>query len=76
MISTLIHLLGKEFCLNDLVRLHYFLGIEVVSNKDGFFVNNTKYAIDLLERDNMTNCKPISTLYNPIIIYTKQLIIL
>lgn len=59
MISSLIHLLQKEFSFNDLGKLHYFLEIEVV--KDGLFFNQIKYAIGLLDREYVINCKPTST---------------
>lgn len=61
MISCLIHLLGKKLSLNGLGNLYYFLGIEVISRNDGLVLNQTKCAVDLLDRECMTNCKPIST---------------
>ena len=48
MVQTLITRLSKEFSMKDLVDLHYFLGVEVQANEKGLFLNQTKYALDLL----------------------------
>lgn len=40
-----------------------FLGIEVIHYKDGLFLTQSRYALDLLERASITNCKPISALF-------------
>jgi hypothetical protein len=39
--------------------LHYFLGIEV--RKYGLVLSQDKYAQDLLQRANMSSCKPVPT---------------
>lgn len=65
MISCLIHLLGKEFSLNDLESLHYFLGTKVLSRSDGLFLNQTKHALYLIDQEYMTNCKPVLTPLQP-----------
>jgi len=41
--------------------VHYFLGIQVQRNDDGFFLLQQQYAIDLLERAGMTECRPCDT---------------
>lgn len=51
--------LKKDFALKDLGDLHYFLGIEKVS--DGILLTQEKYASDLLKRAGMIACKPVST---------------
>lgn len=61
MLHSLIDWLAKEFSMEDLGDLHYFLGIEVVRNIKGFFLSQAKYALDLLTRADMVDCKPIST---------------
>ncbi|WMV13496.1 hypothetical protein MTR67_006881 [Solanum verrucosum] len=43
----------------DLDRLRYFLGIEVSQSKTGFVISQRKYAVDILEKTGMTNCRPI-----------------
>ena len=54
----------KKFEMSDLGLLHYLLGLEVNQNSDGIFISERKYAIDLLNRFNMLNCKPEPTLMN------------
>ncbi|XP_057975373.1 uncharacterized mitochondrial protein AtMg00810-like [Malania oleifera] len=47
--------------MKDLGDLHYFLGVEVQSNEKGLFLNQTKYALNLLQRASMIDAKPIYT---------------
>ena len=61
MVQTLITWLSKEFSMKDLGDLHYFLGIEVQANEKGLFLNQTKYALELLQHASMIDAKPIST---------------
>lgn len=61
MINYLFTLLRKEFSSNDLGELHYFLGVEVIYRHDGLFLNQNRYALSLLERECMQDCKPSST---------------
>ncbi|KAF8669207.1 hypothetical protein HU200_051537 [Digitaria exilis] len=58
------HIVGhlhREFAMKDLGALNYFLGIHVHRTKAGLFLNQTKYAEDVLERAGMFNCKPAPT---------------
>ncbi|KAK3032656.1 hypothetical protein RJ639_034922 [Escallonia herrerae] len=41
--------LAKEFKIKDLGKLKYFLGIEIARSKEGIFVSQQKYVLDLLE---------------------------
>lgn len=41
--------LHDEFAMKDLGSLHYFLGVQVSSVPSGLFLQQTKYAIDILE---------------------------
>jgi histone deacetylase 1/2 len=59
--TALLRDLEKDFALKDLGELHYFLGIEVKRPKDGIVLSQERYATDILERVNMSNCKPINT---------------
>jgi len=52
----------KQFEMTDLGNLNYFLGIEFEMNSQGLIVHQRKYALDVLKRFKMVNCKPISTL--------------
>lgn len=53
--------LHVEFSIKDLGPLHYFLGIEVISRMDAFFLHQRKYADELLDSVSMLNCKPAAT---------------
>ena len=41
--------------------IHYFLGMEVWQNADGISLGQGKYAIDILKRFRMMECKAITT---------------
>ena len=51
----------SEFEMIDLGLLRYFLGIEVKQTKNGIFISQEKYVVDILERFNMQNSKPSPT---------------
>ena len=53
--------LASAFELKDLGRLTYFLGLQIDYQSNGFFVHQTKYALDILTRHNMSTTKPCST---------------
>ena len=44
--------LSREFAMNDLGSLHYFLGIEVHNLPDGLLLSQSKYACDLPQGSN------------------------
>ena len=54
----------KKFEMSDLGLLHYFLGLEVKQGVDGIFISQRKYAMDLLKKFNMVNCKVAATPMN------------
>ncbi|XP_048226569.1 uncharacterized mitochondrial protein AtMg00810-like [Ricinus communis] len=51
-----------EFEMSDLGLMHYFLGIEIVQSADGIFVCQKKYVREILDRFQMQDCNPASTL--------------
>ncbi|CAM8882206.1 unnamed protein product [Rhodiola kirilowii] len=57
-VKSFIH---DKFQIKDLGLLKYFLGLEVARSKDGIFLNQRKYALDLLADYNFMDCKPIKT---------------
>ncbi|CAL2224604.1 unnamed protein product [Prunus armeniaca] len=61
MLSSFISTLGTKFEIKDLGPLHYFLGLEVNSIQSGIHLSQTKYSLDLLQRNSMVECKPCST---------------
>lgn len=48
--------LSTEFEMKDLGSLKYFLGIEVSRSKDGIFLSQRKYTLDLLKDIGMEAC--------------------
>jgi hypothetical protein len=52
----------QEFAMKDLGNLHHFLGVTVESRQSGLLLHQRQYAVDILERAGMTDCKPCSTL--------------
>jgi hypothetical protein len=53
--------LQREFAMKDLGPLHHFLGITTERQPQGLFLHQRQYAINILERAGMSDCKPYST---------------
>jgi hypothetical protein len=53
--------LSEQFLMSDLGPLRYFLGIEVFSTSDGFFIFLEKYIQDLLARATLTDEHTVET---------------
>jgi transposase InsO family protein len=60
-LDTLIHKLSSVFDLKDLGSLHYFLGLQITRTPSRLYINQAKYAQDLLKKHNMLDCKPASS---------------
>ncbi|CAM8885812.1 unnamed protein product [Rhodiola kirilowii] len=60
-VDRLVQSLSDTFPIKDLGKLHYFLGLEVAYNSGGLTLSQRKYALDLLHRSTMENCKPTPT---------------
>ena len=41
--------------------MHYFLGLEIWQSLEEMFLNQGKYAVDILKRLNMLKCKSMTT---------------
>jgi transposase InsO family protein len=57
-LDQLIQQLSTVFDLKDLGPLHYFLGLQVTRSSSGLFLNQAKYATDLLKKHHMLDSKP------------------
>jgi hypothetical protein len=47
--------------MTDLGTLHYYLGVEASQHPNQIFLSQTKYAIELLNKFVMEDCKPSLT---------------
>ncbi|CAM8972211.1 unnamed protein product [Rhodiola kirilowii] len=61
LIQVIKDFIHEKFKIKDLGNLKYFLGIEVARSKDGIFINQRKYVLDILEDHNYTDSKPVKT---------------
>ena len=57
--------LAAMFEIKDLGTLKYFLGMEFARSKEGIFVNQRKYILDLLGETGLLRCKPAETPIEP-----------
>jgi hypothetical protein len=53
--------LAAEFEMKDLGLMHYFLGLEVWQSREKIFLNQGKYAVEILKRFDMLECKAMNT---------------
>jgi hypothetical protein len=45
---------------DEIPRMHYFLGLEVWKNLENIFLNQGKYAVEILKRFDMLECKDMT----------------
>ena len=60
-IHSLQQFLSQHFEMKDLGTFSYFLGLEVTSSFDGYYLSQAKYASDLLSKAGITDNKTVST---------------
>jgi hypothetical protein len=53
--------LAAEFEMKDLGLMHYFLGLEVWQSPDKIFLNQGKYAVEILKMFDLLECKSMNT---------------
>ena len=53
--------LTEEFEMKNLGLMHYFLGPEIQQNSEGIFLNQGKYAVEIMKRFDMLEYKAMST---------------
>ena len=60
-IQDLKHFLGCQFEMKDLDLLNYFLGLEVSSSADSYYLTQAKYTSNLISQASITDSKIIDT---------------
>jgi hypothetical protein len=61
LLQRIITSLQQEFAMKDLGQLHHFLGVTVEPRQTGLLLHQCQYALNILKRVGMTDCKPCST---------------
>ena len=61
LIKYAINRLAAEFEMKDLGMMHYFLGMEVWQSADGISLGQGKYAVEIMKRFEMMDCKAMTT---------------
>ncbi|CAM9001561.1 unnamed protein product [Rhodiola kirilowii] len=61
LINKVKQFIHNKFQIKDLGLLKYFLGLEVARSTSGIFLNQRKYALDILTDYNFIDCKPVKT---------------
>ena len=64
-IDDLKRYLQNSFWTKDLGTLHYFLGIEVARSKEGIYLLQRKYVLDILEETSLLGSKLVETPMDP-----------
>lgn len=72
-IKSLKSQLHATFSIKDLGPLHYYLGIEILRNKDGLALSQRKYTLEPLKLAAVLNSKPAATPLDPNIKLTHNL---
>jgi len=60
-ISVLKTEVARQFEMNDLGYIRYFLGIEVASSPRGYLLSQSKHVADILEQARLTDNKTVNT---------------
>ena len=61
MIGDFKHIMMKEFKMNDLVLMSYFLVIEVIQGDDGIFIHQRKFVAEFLEKFKMEDSNSVKS---------------
>ena len=61
LLRRLVDALQREFPVKDLGVLHHFLGVTAEPRPSGLLLHQRQYTLDILERAQMSDCKPCST---------------
>ncbi|XP_039787043.1 uncharacterized mitochondrial protein AtMg00810-like [Panicum virgatum] len=60
LLQHIVRTLQSAFAVKDMRPVSYFLGIDVQRNCEGFLLSQSSYALDVLDRAGMSNCKPVA----------------
>ncbi|KAL8151993.1 hypothetical protein V2J09_021801 [Rumex salicifolius] len=60
-LQHVIEALSAEFSMTDMGELHYFLGISVKRTTSGLFLDQSKYAAEIVTKVGLQNCNPSRT---------------
>lgn len=60
-VQQLMEEMQNQFKMSNLGKMNYFLGLEVHQTKDGIFMNQEKYAHEVLKKYKMESCKFVPT---------------
>ena len=63
-LKAYIHDLDTYFALKTLGSVNYFLGFEAFRDKIGMYLTQSKYAVNLLHKAGIQDCKPCDTPVN------------
>lgn len=74
-IKELVGQLRKHFKLRDLGETSYLLGVKIERNRDdrSLTLSQHQYILDILQRANMTDCKPLATPLDPSIALSSEM---
>ena len=61
LVNSFVQTLSHEFSMKDLGPVHHFLGVEISHTSEGLHLSQSHYALTILERSKMLDCKPMST---------------
>lgn len=61
LMTRLVDALSNTFSMKDMGEIHYFLGIQAQYHEGGLFLNQTKYAEEILFEAGMSDANPMPT---------------
>ncbi|GJY67889.1 retrovirus-related pol polyprotein from transposon TNT 1-94 [Tanacetum coccineum] len=53
--------ISSKFQMSRMGQMSFFLGLQVSQNPGGFFINQSKFALEILKKFRMDSCDPIDT---------------
>ena len=60
LVNSFFQTLSREFSMKDLRPIHHFLGVEISPTPEGLHLSQSHYALTILERSKMLDCKHMS----------------